>query len=384
MFGQVADPAFPALSSLSDADLARITGAPEPRLLRARYQPGARAILHIALGSDRAASEGAIWFYAGGKGRRLGKRLPDARFDAATGALFEAFPNDHRMPLLAEFVAGAMTFAPDLIGGPARHPPELMRYRPGLSATFRWTRQDGKVFFVKQTPSDDVAIQAQAMRQLCDAARHLPFSVCAVAGVIPGLGLIAYEGAEGQPLDELLCGSDRHTAKMAMARTVAALRGLWSVPLTPSRCLDRSAHLNRAEHACQMIGVLDPSSGQQAALLLADLKVRQVPVRLRPIHADMKLDHAFLSGSTTTLIDTESLSLGDPDYDLAKLEARLRMAVITGRISPEAGEAARAEIRQFAGPHYDWFLICAKLQCAKFFAQRLDPVSIPLMQQVMA
>jgi hypothetical protein len=105
---------------------------------------------------------------------------------------------------------------------------------------------------------------------------------------------------------------------------------------------------------------------------------------LRPIHADMKLDHAFLSGSTTTLIDTESLSLGDPDYDLAKLEARLRMAVITGRISPEAGEAARAEILQFAGPHYDWFLICAKLQCAKFFAQRLDPVSIPLMQQVMA
>ena len=76
MFVHLSDPALPSLGSLAPADLARITGAPQARLLRARYQPGARAVLHVALGPQDGAAEGAIWFFAGEKAQKLARRMP--------------------------------------------------------------------------------------------------------------------------------------------------------------------------------------------------------------------------------------------------------------------------------------------------------------------
>jgi Phosphotransferase enzyme family len=384
MFGHVRDPLLPALETLEQSDLSRITGTPQPCLLRARYQPGARAILHVALGTQQGAGEGAIWFYAGTKAQKLARHLPDARLDPPSGALFQAFPQDHRMPLLATFVEGAMGLAPRLIGGPAASPPELMRYRPGLSATFRWTRADGRRFFVKQTPKDNVSAQAVLVRHLVDAAKLLPVGFSPVAGLIPELGLIAYEAAAGRSLDCLLPGAGTEQTQRAVAQVTGALRALWSLSVVPGRVLDRTALLRRAGQAQQMISVPDPEAGRYAAELVTALEACPVPVRLRPIHADMKLEHAFLSGPLTTLIDMESLSLGDPDYDLAKLETRVTMAEITGQITAAEACVARAEIRRDAGNDYDWFLTCARLQSAKFCAQLFDPVTIPLISRILA
>lgn len=163
----------------------------------------------------------------------------------------------------------------------------------------------------------------------------------------------------------------------------AALRALWSCPVVPGRPMDRDELLLRADRASRMIGFLDRDAGGIAADLVATLQARAVTVRRCPIHADMKLEHAFLSDTRTTLIDTESLSLGDPDYDLAKLEARLWMAAATGTIPAAAADAAMVETRRHAGPDYDWFLTCARLQCARFFAQRFDPASVPLMRRLL-
>ena len=383
MFQNVQDPDLPTLAALTNDDLVRITGDAGARLLRARYQPGARAILHVALGAEQGADEGAIWLFAGDKAARLAKNLPAARHDPASGALFQVFPNDHRMPLLLEFVTRSMELAVPLMGGAAAKAPELLRYRPGLSATFRWQREDGRVFFVKQTPDGAVAQQALALRHLAEAAKTLPVSFSAVAGVLPDLRLIAYEAAEGVALDDRLFGADVADVTSAIGQVVGALQALWSLRVVPDRVLDRDLLLRRAEQACTIITLLDDAAGAMARGLQEGLAGRKVPVRLRPIHGDMKLEHAFLAGPKTTLIDTESLSLGDPDYDLAKLEARVRMAEVTGVIANRQAQAAILEIRKQAGPHYDWFLACARLQCAKFFAQRFDPKNIPLMRQVM-
>jgi hypothetical protein len=384
MLGLVQDPALPALAALDQAALARITGAAKPRLLRARYQPGARAILHVGLDQGQGAPEGAVWFYAGDKGRKLARTLPDARLDAASGALFQTFPQDHRMPHLARFVAQAMDLAPTLIGGPALGPPDLMRYRPGLSATFRWTRADGRLFFVKQTRADDVTAQKLTMDLLAEATRDLPFGLVGVAGLCPELGLIAYTGADGQPLDRLLPGAGPHIARNTMARVITGMQALWSLSLVPGRLLDRAALLDRAETCARMIALLDPVAGAMAATLTTGLHQRPLRPRLRPIHADMKLEHVFLSGPHMTLIDTESLSLGDPDYDLAQLDARLTLAQLTGQITAAEASAAQSELRRHGGPFYDWFLTCTRMQCAKFFAQRFDPDTIPLMRQVLS
>jgi hypothetical protein len=57
---------------------------------------------------------------------------------------------------------------------------------------------------------------------------------------------------------------------------------------------------------------------------------------------------------------------------------------VTGQITPAQASAAIAEARQGVGTDYDWFLTCARLQCAKFFAQRLDPATVPIMRRVLA
>jgi hypothetical protein len=377
MFDLLHDPDLPTLATIRQADLARISGHAGIRLLRLRYQPGARAILHVALGSEAGAPEGAIWFYAGSKAAKLARQCPDARLDSASGALFQAFPQDHRLPHLARFVAEAAHLAPRLIGGPARDAPNLIRYRPGLSATFRWTRADGQVFFVKQTAEASVSAQAQAVANLADTARGRAVSFAPVAGLVPELGLIAYARAPGVPLDADL--SDR-----AVAQVLAALRALWSLPVVPGQVLDRKTLLDRACRAQGVVAVFDPKAGRRAAGLVAKLEGWDVPVHLRPIHADMKLEHAFLSGQQTTLIDMESLSLGDPDYDLASLDARLFLGQLTGQLSNADAEAARRQILRLAGPGYPWFLACARLQCARYFAQRLDPATIPMLHMILA
>lgn len=385
IFPGLRDPDLPALEGLDQPTLARITGTKEARLLRARYQPGARAILHVALDQSPAATEGSVWFYAGTKAQSLHRRLHDARLDPATGALFQTFPHDHRIPHLARFVANAAEYAPDLIGAPAAGPPRLMRYRPGLSATFCWVRDDGRHFFVKQMPNTDVAAQADSMVRLLAATQSagIGLAFTPVAGTIPDLGLIAYAAAEGHPMDQCLAGAGPARAYLAVKQVALALRRLSDLPVQPLRVLDRAAHLHRAQQACQMIALMDPETGQIASGLWAMLQSKAVPVRQMPIHGDLKLDHVFLAGDLTTLIDMESLSFGDPDYDLAKLEARLAMAALTGQITETDAIAAQRALRPFTGPDYGWFLTCARLQCAKFYAQRADPVSIPQMRKVL-
>ncbi len=381
MFTQLRDPALPALQHLTAADLDRITGAPGTRLLRARYQPGARAVLHVALGNG---AEGSVWFFAGTKAKSLSQQLQHARLDAASGALFQGFPQDHRIPQLARFMADGATLAPRLIGGPMAEPPHLMRYRPGLSATFRMKRDDGSVFYVKLTPGDDVLAQARMLADLSEVSAGSTLGVAAVRGVIPELSLIAYTAAPGRPLDSILQGAAPSMAAGCMQQVIQGLQTLWSLPLCPVRTLDRTALLARAEQAQQMIALSDPEAGQIADTLVAGLRANVVPVRSLPVHADMKLEHAFLSGPKTTLIDIESLSLGDPDYDLAKLVARLMMAELDGTMTRTAVLTASRVLLAVAGPHYPWFENCARLHCAKFYAQRFDPALVPAMRRMLA
>jgi Phosphotransferase enzyme family len=377
MFDHLCDPDLPTLATLSRTDLSRITGHVGTRLLRLRYRPGTRAILHVALGPQADAPEGVIWFYAGTKAQALARKHPDARFDPASGGVFQAFPQDHSLPLLVPFLAQARDLAPRLIGGPPLRAPELMRYRPGLSATFRWTRADGQVFFVKLAAEANVSAQALAIANLADAARGRGVSFSPVAGLVPELGVIAYASAPGVELEANL--TDK-----TLAQVLAALRALWSLDVVPGRVLDRKALLAQASQAQRMIALFDPEAGLRAADLVSRLHAWPVPVRMRPIHADMKLEHVFLCGRQTTLIDLDSLALGDPDYDLAALDARVTVARLTGLVPDPQAEAARQQIRKLAGPGYLWFLTCARLKCARFFAQRLDPAAIPNLRHTLA
>jgi aminoglycoside phosphotransferase (APT) family kinase protein len=182
---------------------------------------------------------------------------------------------------------------------------------------------------------------------------------------------VAYEEATGIPLDTVLARSGSAVeAARALGQTAAALATFSASSVAPSRLLGREELLERAESAARMIRFSFPQFGPTVEAALDRLHSDSRPLRSLPIHGDMKLEHAFLDEGRVMFIDTESVALGDPDYDLARLEARLLTARLTWQIGRHLYRAALQELAPRTGENYAWCRIVARLQAAKFFAQR--------------
>lgn len=373
MFDFAPDPVFPALATLNRADLLRITGAEEVELLRTRHQPGTRAVLHVAFHRSGSREEGVIWFLWPEKIDRLRQSHPDLCPDPATGAVFEPFPHDHRMPELARFMADRAALAPRLLDAPTAEDPVLLRYRPGLSATFRWQATDGPPQFVKVARKASVLEQAAIVTALADQLEGSALSVARVAGIAESHAAICYRGAEGTPFDKVIDACALATVAETTGRLVSAMVELWTCRIDTLPRLDKNDYLLRARRSVEIIAAADPEAGQLAQSRLNRATAMEPVLRHCPIHTDMKPDHAFMGPSGTTLIDTESLHLGDPDYDLAMLDARLDIAVLEGRLDNGRCRLIRQVLRWAGGAEYDWFLSLATLHTAKYFAQRPNP-----------
>lgn len=371
----IEDPHLPGLRDLCEAQLRSITGADAVQPVRLRYREGKRAILHYAVpGADAAISEqGAIWFFKGDKARRLARRNKSARFDQASSALCEVFPQDHRMPAIRNFLDQYPQIAQGLIGGRPDGQPKPLRYRPGLSCTFLCHRSDGESVFVKLINDDTPTRVALANDRMSKELGQGPVSVARVIGTLPALSAIAYEAAKGTPLDHLLTTAP----DLAPVRqSIRALRRFWSLGITPTRILGEAELAGRAADAVTLVAATVPDALNAVQKVFDRITQSPSPrLSLRPIHGDMKLEHLFLEGSHTTLIDTESVSLGPPDYDLAQLYGRLWQAVVEGQLKPEFTAQAAAEVRSAAGPSFDWCLDVVGLRLAKFYAQRPGPES---------
>lgn len=373
MFDQSPDPVFPALATLTTADLIRITGAEHVEMLRFRHKPGQRAVLHVATGRGQDRREGAIWFLWPEKTERLRQANPGMAFDPMSGALFEAFPNDHRLPEAARFLADAPELAGDLMGAPAAADPHLLRYRPGLSATFRWTTTQGSTHFVKIARKAKVAEQADLIRRLARQLEGTGLSVAPVSGTAETHAAIAYQGASGTPFDMILSTCTEESLDRHARQLLSAMGALWQCRLAGLPLLRKEDYLRRAQRSAEIIATADPAAGALARALMDKAAEADPFLRDCPIHGDMKLDHAFSTGSDVTFIDTESLHHGDPDYDLALLDARLDIGRIEGRLTPDRCSRIRDTLRQMAGKDYGWFLSLARIHAAKYFAQRTMP-----------
>ena len=372
------DAQMPGLADLSPERLRAITGAAEVDLLRLRYRPGKRAILHVATGAREERTEGALWFYGGGKARRVARRSgAGSRYDSE--ALFEAFPQDHRMPQIRRFLERHEVIVPELTVRPASAPPVLLRYRPGLSCTFRCTLDGQMPAYVKLVNDDDPVRLRNANHAMREALAGSGLSVAPVLGIHRELGAIAYASAPGTPLDSAL-SADGTTAPIQ--RTIAALKNFWSVSLTPARMMGPGALLARARESVDFVAVTAPSCLPKAKARLQGLEATVPDVPLCAIHGDMKLEHVFLHDGGSTLIDTESVSLGFAGYDLAQLYGRLWQAELDGVLPRTLVEAAAARVRAEAGPAFDWCLGIVALRLAKFHAQRPGPSTAPSIRAI--
>ncbi|TRD16007.1 phosphotransferase [Palleronia caenipelagi] len=356
------DPNLPALGDLSGDALERMTGRKDLRLLRLRYRKGQRAILHV--GSPEG--EGVVWLFAGGKGRRIARRNPSAYFDPESGAVFEDFPNDHRLPEIAALIREWPEVAPQLIGGPAVGGLDLLRYRPGLSATLRCVRADGRVAYVKVIRGEDVTAIATANRRQVGQLTGTKLEIAPVLGTAPALRAIAFASAKGVPLDQLL----REAKGLAQLGTVLdRLASLQRQPAVSTRVKD-ATHLHQtAREAAEVICTVFPDLSDLTFRLLAKLDTLPRPEGSTQIHGDIKLEHIFTDGDRVTLIDTETMALGPADYDPAMLSGRIRMAEAEARIAPQVAAKARSRIAQRAGPWFEWCAVVVGLRLARYYAQ---------------
>lgn len=361
------DPDLPGLSSLDTAALRRITGTKDVSVMRFRYRSGKRAILHLSTDDG----EGSAWFFQGDKAKRLARRYKRwARYDARSEALYETFPNDHRMPQIRAFLDEYDRVAPDLIGGEPSGPPALLRYRPGLSCTFRCRRRDRTVIYVKLINEDNPTRLVRMNRRMMSCLAGSPVSVAPVVGSAPDFDAIAYGAASGRPLDaELVEKGDMRAVRQA----IEALRLFWSLKLIPRRQLTAATLRDRAAESVSVTCAAVPAAERALSRMMARVGTCPPQLVLLPIHADVKLEHLFMNGRQTTLIDTESVSLGPPDYDLAQLYGRLWQAELEGHLPHTLVQEAAAKVRAEAGDSFDWCLDVVALRLAKFYAQRPTP-----------
>lgn len=368
---RIEDAHLPGLADLTQDRLRAITGADEVDLLRLRYRAGKRAILHIAARTGTIRNEGTLWFFKGDKGKRLARRnKKTARFNPDAQVLFEPFPNDHRMPQIRVFLDTYGEVMRSLTGYEAAGRPQLLRYRPGLSCTFRCSLRDQSPAFVKLINDDDPVRLCALNGAMQSSLACSDVSVAKALGISNQISAVAYETAPGLPLDETLArGADLST----LTQSLSALRSFWAASIQPERQMGPDRLLLRAHESSDFVAVTAPDCARAAADIVARLEVSLPKSDLRPIHGDMKLEHIFLDGERATLIDTESVSMGLPDYDLAQLYGRLWQAEFEGQLPRQLVEVASATVREEAGPGFDWCLGVVAVRLAKYYAQRPAP-----------
>lgn len=358
------DAALPILSDLSSEALSKMTGVPNTGLLRLRYRQGKRAILHVT----SPAGEGALWAFAGDKGRRIARRNRGSRLDDQTGTVFDPFPNDHRLPEIAALLRSWQAVAPALIGTDPASGLQMLRYRPGLSCTFRAKGRDGSTSYIKVIADEDVEELALANAAFRRTLSGTGLDIASTLGTLPELKTIAYEAAQGTPLERLLMESD---PERAMQASLTALETLNALPAMAGRQKAVDELLSVAYAARDMVVTVFPALADASEQTLQ--RLIEVPhMDLRQIHGDMKLEHVFLNDSRVTLIDTETMSIGPAAYDRAMLDGRLVMAAQDG-MPLETARRARSFMLQRRDVAFDWCRAVVALRLAKFHAQHPEP-----------
>jgi len=389
MRGEIAPCLSAALGAASNGEWSLLSATP----VRFRYRPGKRAIVQYTLTflglKGEFSTPAALWFFAGGKAAKLARKVtfqgldnsapPPAVLDPATGGLLQIFPYDYKVPQLAAFLREPGAYAPDLLGAAAdpADAPELVRFRPGLGATFRWRRPGGPQVYVKIYPGVNSADALVRLESLHRAAPPAGFATPRVVGSAEKIAAIAVEGIEGPYFGGILATGRIPEIQDAAQRAARALAGLHRCRVAVSSEIDRGAFVQRATAAATSIGTICPTQGKAARHLAGWITRTTAPLRLSLTHMDVKPEHLIVTDDAITLLDVDNMARSDGLYDVAMLEMRIHSAFAAGNCKREQAKAAiRALLEAYSSPgdpgftrRYTWLRACAALQVAKHYAQ---------------
>lgn len=374
----------------------RLAGA---RIERIRYRKGERAILQVELVPEQPGVSplpASIWLHAGTKAAKLARRATgtDGRgspiLEPLSGALVYLFPDDPHVREIAKFLAAPAAHA-DLLphGSTARsNEPELMRFRPGLGATFRWAGNGRGTAFVKIHNGAEAAGAIRRLQLLRLLAIDRCFAVPDPIGIDAGLNAHAMREVVGYGYGDILLREPVTVVEEFTEILLSALADLHQCGLEVEEIKDRDHFLRRAASAAELIAFLAPSAGDEARALASMLA--RLPAALKPslAHTDIKVEHVVFSRGKAVLLDLDSLAMADPLYDLAMLDMRVAMHAAVFPRAQRAAQTVHGMIGRMVSDRSEpdgadrlaWLGICAALQLAKHHAQNPRPRSHQLVR----
>jgi Phosphotransferase enzyme family len=399
----ISDAAMPGLSIVADESVfiralaTALAGAgvtdrlATMQIIRIRYRPGERMILNVQLGfsgDNRRLWPASIWLHAGGKARRRARDSAAATmaspiFEPLSEALVYLFPADPHVPEIGVFLAGPMAFADRLVGDVARPnaPPELVRYRPGLGATFRWPCVGRDAVYVKIQKGSDASGAVAALQHIGGVAAGRKFAVPRPTGIATEISAYAMGAVRGLTYFDVLAHAPLLEVETRTRELLGAMSEFHTSSIKPFSRKDRLTLLSGAREAARPVELLTPRSASLAREVLGQLEDNDVPLAVAPAHCDIKVEHIVFTESRTQLLDLDSVTFADPLFDLAMLHVRIAMLAEVNGCGPPSAKAACRLIEDTAerdyGPdgwrRFGWLRACAALQVAKHHSQNPVP-----------
>jgi Phosphotransferase enzyme family len=385
---------LPALCSVLMQSGREIAQPDRMTIVRIRHRQGERAVIHAEFGFRPAGTPvlpASIWLHADGKAKRRAAKAAVRQIARApvhepmSDALVYFFPSDPYVPEMADFVSDPHGYAGELLAGFAAPPraPEVVRFRPGVGAAFRWRGSDKPGAYVKIQKESDALEQAVLLERIREASRGTSFSVPRSLGASARINALAMEEVAGGTFGELLAGASPSEASAVTQKVLRALRALHERGPAPADRRDRDWFAGRARSTAARIAGMAPDAASRAQSLANLLAQSPVMLAERPSHCDIKLEHIVFSGRKTVFLDLDSFALSDPLYDVAMLDMRAAAAAHTGSISKAVSAAVSAAARRAAladygadaGSRFAWLKACAALQLAGHFVQSSSPRS---------
>ena len=242
------------------------------------------------------------------------------------------FPADPQLPNLPALVKTRRDWS--RLGGPASGPVtwKVLSYLPGERCTVRFTFPDSTnhpAIVGKLEPGGTAEQVHQWLARLwAEPGRR--FQIPRPLGVEPSLGIRWVELVDGLRLDR--CWPGARQAAPLVSLVVEAAAGLHAVPLPDlpvTRAPDVLGRIQRKvlPRIDAVLPALVPASTAffdalaQRAIMLPDRP-------LRTIHGDLHAANVLVHGDGVTLVDLDSLALGDPAVDLALFGSRLLLLAL--------------------------------------------------------
>jgi len=257
--------------------------------------------------------------------------------------VIDVFPNDDRLPVLAELydqrsrrkvLANLLPDHPELWNSDSIP----LRYRPGRRYVAKLQGPDGEIVVVKlHTPRNYTRARDAGMAFGAEGVPRVPRQL----GCDDGRHALAVEWLPGDDLKTLLAQSDPDISiVMQVGETLADLHTRAAGALPAWNGNEQGENLHRV---ASWLDFVLPDQAQRAEALAHTLAtaLESLPTGIQPLHGDFSPSQVIVADGEMCLIDLDDAVRGDPAIDLGGFVSRIERHALRGSIPVDALDPIR-------------------------------------------